>query len=103
MRIGSRTGGSWPVRAAPSFLAATTSRRSGCQRSLRNSYASLRAWEAFKVYGGQIHAVEAFMKAMPPPGLAAATAEQVVPKQAGYVAPTTPWGDPDLNGVWPDI
>jgi hypothetical protein len=71
--------------------------------SIRNSYASLRAWEAFKVYGGQIHAVEAFMKAMPPAGLAAATAEQVVPKQAGYVAPKTPWGDPDLNGVWPDI
>ena len=22
-------------------------------------------WEAFKVYGGQIHAVEAFMKIMP--------------------------------------
>jgi hypothetical protein len=27
---------------------------------------SLHAWEAFKVYGGQIHAVEAFMKVMPP-------------------------------------
>jgi len=26
---------------------------------------SLIAWEAFKVYGGQIHAVEAFMKVMP--------------------------------------
>jgi hypothetical protein len=25
----------------------------------------LHAWEAFKVYGGQIHAVEAFMKVMP--------------------------------------
>jgi hypothetical protein len=70
--------------------------------SIRNSYASLRAWEAFKVYGGQIHAVEAFMKAMPP-GLDVAIAEKVVPKQAGYVAPKTPWGDPDLNGVWPDI
>ncbi len=26
---------------------------------------SLMVWEAFKVYGGQIHAVEAFMKNMP--------------------------------------
>jgi len=26
---------------------------------------SLHVWEAFKVYGGQIHAVEAFMKVMP--------------------------------------
>ncbi|MEJ0006487.1 MAG: hypothetical protein WDM77_09015 [Steroidobacteraceae bacterium] len=26
---------------------------------------ALHAWEAFKVYGGQIHAVEAFMKVMP--------------------------------------
>jgi hypothetical protein len=26
---------------------------------------SLVVWEAFKVYGGQIHAVEAFMKNMP--------------------------------------
>ena len=26
---------------------------------------SLIAWEAFKVYSGQIHAVEAFMKVMP--------------------------------------
>lgn len=26
---------------------------------------ALHAWEAFKVYGGQIHAVEAFMKIMP--------------------------------------
>ncbi len=25
----------------------------------------LMVWEAFKVYGGQIHAVEAFMKIMP--------------------------------------
>src|SRR5262249_22197220 len=70
--------------------------------SIRNSYATLRAWEAFKVHGGQIHAVEAFMKAMPPRG-DVAIAEQAVPKQAGYVAPKTPWGDPDLNGVWPDI
>jgi hypothetical protein len=33
-----------------------------------NSYGpgnALQAWEAFKVYGGQIHAVEAFMKVMP--------------------------------------
>jgi hypothetical protein len=26
---------------------------------------SLIAWEAFKIYGGEIHAVEAFMLAMP--------------------------------------
>jgi hypothetical protein len=26
---------------------------------------SLIVWEAFKVYGGQIHAVEAFMEVMP--------------------------------------
>jgi len=71
--------------------------------SIRNSHASLRAWEAFKVSGGQIHAVEAFMKAMPVGIRPAAAAEQAVPKQSGYVAPKTPWGDPDLNGVWPDI
>jgi len=72
--------------------------------SIRNSSASLRAWEAFKVYGGQIHAVEAFMKATPTVGVnVVAAAEQVAPKQAGYVVPRTPWGDPDLNGVWPDI
>ena len=72
--------------------------------SIRGSSASLRVLEAFKVYGGQIHAVEAFMKAMPTVGLkSVATADQVAPKQAGYVVPKTPWGDPDLNGVWPDI
>jgi hypothetical protein len=71
--------------------------------SIRNSSAHLRAWEAFKVYGGQIHAVEAFMKSMPVGTTAVAIAEQVAPKMAGYVVPRTPWGDPDLNGVWPDI
>jgi len=72
--------------------------------SIGRSSASLRALEAFKVYGGQIHAVEAFMKAMPTVGLKpVAIAEQVAPKQAGYAVPKTPWGDPDLNGVWPDI
>jgi hypothetical protein len=72
--------------------------------SIRGSSASLRVLEAFKVYGGQIHGVEAFMKAMPTVGVkAVAIAEQVAPKQAGYVVPKTPWGDPDLNGVWPDI
>jgi hypothetical protein len=72
--------------------------------SIGRSNNSLRALEAFKVYGGQIHAVEAFMKSMPTVGLkAVAIAEQVAPKQAGYVVPRTPWGDPDLNGVWPDI
>jgi hypothetical protein len=72
--------------------------------SIRGSSASLRAWEAFKVYGAQIHAVEAFMKARPTVAVnASAAAEQVAPKQPGYVVPRTPWGDPDLNGVWPDI
>ncbi len=72
--------------------------------SIRASNDSLRALEAFKVYGGQIHAVEAFMKAMPTVGVqAVAVAEQVAPKRPGYVVPKTPWGDPDLNGVWPDI
>ena len=33
--------------------------------SLRDAGMSLVAWEAFKVYGGQIHAAEAFMKQMP--------------------------------------
>ncbi len=72
--------------------------------SIRGSSADLRAWEAFKVYGGRIHAVEAFMKGMPTVGLTpVAIAEQVAPKKPGYVVPRTPWGDPDLNGVWPDI
>jgi hypothetical protein len=72
--------------------------------SIGRSSNSLRALEAFKVYGGQIHAVEAFMKAMPTVGLkAVAMAEQVAPKQSGYIVPKTLWGDPDLNGVWPDI
>ena len=71
--------------------------------SIRNSSAHLRAWEAFKVCGSQIHAVEAFMKAMPVGTKPVASAEQAAPKQAGYVTPRTPWGDPDLNGVWPDI
>jgi hypothetical protein len=71
--------------------------------SIRNSNAHLRAWEGFKVFGSEIHAVEAFMKAMAPGATSIAAAEQVAPKQAGYVVPRTPWGDPDLNGVWPDI
>ncbi len=33
--------------------------------STRTPSDSLQVWEAFKVYGGQIHAVEAFMKNMP--------------------------------------
>jgi len=33
--------------------------------STRTPGDSLQVWEAFKVYGGQIHAVEAFMKNMP--------------------------------------
>jgi hypothetical protein len=33
--------------------------------STRTAGDTLRVWEAFKVYGGQIHAVEAFMKNMP--------------------------------------
>ncbi len=30
-------------------------------------------------------------------------AEQVAPKARGYLVPHTPWGDPDLNGIWPSI
>jgi hypothetical protein len=30
-------------------------------------------------------------------------AEQVAPRARGYIAPRTPWGDPDLNGIWPSI
>jgi hypothetical protein len=33
--------------------------------SVRGTNDSLTVWEAFKVYGGQIHAVEAFMEVMP--------------------------------------
>jgi hypothetical protein len=29
--------------------------------------------------------------------------EQVAPRAPGYVVPRTPWGDPDLNGIWPSI
>jgi hypothetical protein len=58
----------------------------------------LKVWEAFKVYGGQIHAVEAFMRAMPPgstsiwdrPSVARA-AEEVAPRAAGYARARTPW------------
>jgi hypothetical protein len=34
---------------------------------------------------------------------AQSAAEQVAPKARGYVVPRTPWGDPDLNGIWPSI
>ena len=30
-------------------------------------------------------------------------AEQVAPRTRGYAVPRTPWGDPDLNGIWPSI
>jgi len=33
----------------------------------------------------------------------AAQAARVAPLKPGYVAPRTPWGDPDLQGVWPSI
>jgi hypothetical protein len=33
----------------------------------------------------------------------AAQAAQVAPRKPGYVAPRTPWGDPDLQGIWPSI
>ena len=29
--------------------------------------------------------------------------EQVAPKAAGYSAPRTTWGDPDIEGIWPSI
>jgi len=34
---------------------------------------------------------------------AQSAAEQVAPKKPGYGVPRTPWGDPDLNGIWPSI
>lgn len=69
----------------------------------------LDTFEAFKVYGGEIHAVEAFMEGRPagarsiwdPRPAAERAAAEVAPRAAGYVAPRTPWGDPDLNGIWP--
>ncbi len=30
-------------------------------------------------------------------------AEQVAPTLEGYVVPRTPWGDPDIAGIWPSI
>ena len=33
--------------------------------------------------------------------LAQRAVEQVAPRQKGYVTPRTPWGDPDLQGIWP--
>jgi hypothetical protein len=36
-------------------------------------------------------------------GILAAQAAQVAPLKPGYVVPRTPWGDPDLQGVWPSI
>jgi hypothetical protein len=30
-------------------------------------------------------------------------AEQVAPRAPGYTAPRMPWGDPDLQGIWPSI
>ena len=32
-----------------------------------------------------------------------AAAEQVAPMRPGYAVPRTPWGDPDLQGIWPSI
>ena len=70
----------------------------------------LLVWELFKVYGGQIHAGEAFMERRPAGAISIwdtaavrAAAEQVAPKAPGFVVPRTPWGDPDLNGIWPSI
>jgi hypothetical protein len=34
---------------------------------------------------------------------ASKTAEQIAPRVAGYSAPRTPWGDPDIQGIWPSI
>jgi hypothetical protein len=34
---------------------------------------------------------------------AQSASEQVAPKPRAYVSPRTPWGDPDLNGIWPSI
>jgi hypothetical protein len=35
--------------------------------------------------------------------LAQRPAEQVAPQVRGYTAPRTPWGDPDIQGIWPSI
>lgn len=35
--------------------------------------------------------------------VAQAPAEQVAPRAPGYTAPRTPWGEPDLQGIWPSI
>jgi hypothetical protein len=37
------------------------------------------------------------------PSLAQTAAEQVAPSTPGYVVPRTPWGDPDIEGIWPSI
>ena len=34
---------------------------------------------------------------------ARSAAQQVAAHTPGYVAPRTPWGDPDLQGIWPSI
>ena len=36
-----------------------------CSRSRRGYSARLTAWEAFKVYDGQIHMVEAYIRLLP--------------------------------------
>lgn len=41
--------------------------------------------------------------AAPVPAAAQAPAEQVAPKTPGYTVPRTPWGDPDIDGIWPNI
>ena len=45
----------------------------------------------------------AVMAAQGTPRRALAAAQQVAPHKPGYVTPRTPWGDPDLQGVWPSI
>ena len=43
------------------------------------------------------------LAASAPAAAQTAAAEQVAPAATGYTAPRTPWGDPDLTGIWPSI
>jgi hypothetical protein len=44
-----------------------------------------------------------FLPAVAVPGAAQTPGEQVAPTAPGYEVPRTPWGDPDIGGIWPSI
>jgi hypothetical protein len=53
---------------------------------------------------GMVAVAATLLAAVLTPSIAAQSpAEQVAPKAPGYVVPRTPWGDPDLEGIWPSI